>query len=154
MDIELLSKAIENHNNANIINKSTNILKSDINNILQNLKLEKQYLKDYNKKLKNYMYIDSVNDIKIGHSIRFIKIDNPNQINLSLNFIICNIDSNNDGILIRLKSFNNIYFTIYFHNHLIFKKISKEEKIILDAFNLLKKYNYFFLFNVIFFLFF
>tara|TARA_Y100000996_G_C22208845_1_gene514539 strand:+ start:111 stop:524 length:414 start_codon:yes stop_codon:yes gene_type:complete len=137
MDIELLSKAIENSNNANIINKTASILKSDINNILQKLQLKKNILKEYNKKLKNYMYIDSINDLKIGHSIKYIKIDTPDNIILSRNFIICNINSNDNGIIITLKTFNNKFFTIYFHNFLIFKKFNDEEKVIIQAFSLL-----------------
>lgn len=137
MDIELLTKAIENSSNANIINKSESILKSDINNILQKLQLKKDTLKEYNKKLKNYMYIDCINDLKIGHSIKYINILNPNDIKLSSNFIICNINSNENGIIITLKTFNNKFFTIYFHNFLIFKKMNEEEKIIIKAFSLL-----------------
>ena len=90
-------------------------------------------LKKYNKSLKNYIYIETINDIKIGHSIKYINIENPKEILLSSNYIICNINANNNGILITLKTYKNRYFTIYFHKYLIFKKISDEEQLILKA---------------------
>jgi len=133
MDIEALIRALENESNVNVIDTNRRKIKSEINDILQQLPLDSKRLKLFNKNLKNYIYTSNINDIKIGHSIRYINIENPENIKLSQNYLICNINVNEKGIIITLKSFNNRYFTIYFHKYLIFKKISNEESFILKA---------------------
>lgn len=133
MDIEALIYALENENNVNVIDTNKRKIKCDINDILQQLPLESKTLKLFNKNLRNYIYTSNINDIKIGHSIRYINIENPDNIKLSQNYLICNINANKKGIIIALKSFNNRFFTIYFHKYLIFKKISNEENFILKA---------------------
>jgi len=133
MDIEALIHALENESNVNVIDTNKRKIKCDINNILQQLPLESKTLKLFNKNLRNYIYTSNINDIKIGHSIRYINIENPDNIKLSQNYLICNINANQKGIIIALKSFNNRFFTIYFHKYLIFKKISNDEAFILKA---------------------
>lgn len=135
MNLEDLINALENNDNINVIDTNTKKIKQNINDNLQRLQIRGDTLKKYNKLLKNYIYIESINDIKIGHSIKYINIENPKNLLLSSNYIICNINVNNNGITITLKTYNNKYFTIYFHKYLIFKKISNEEKIILKALN-------------------
>ena len=135
MNLEDLINALENNDNINVIDTNTKKIKQNINDNLQRLQIGGDTLKKYNKLLKNYIYIESINDIKIGHSIKYINIENPKNLLLSSNYIICNINVNNNGITITLKTYNNKYFTIYFHKYLIFKKISNEEKLILKALN-------------------
>ena len=135
MNLEELINALENDDNINVIDTDTKKIKQNINDNLQRLQIGGDTLKKYNKLLKNYIYIESINDIKIGHSIKYINIENPKNLLLSSNYIICNINVNNNGITITLKTYNNKYFTIYFHKFLIFKKISNEEKLILKALN-------------------
>ena len=133
MDLDKLVIALENNNNVNVIDTNSKQIKKTINDNLQRLQIDRNTLKKYNKSLKNYIYIETINDIKIGHSIKYINIENPKEILLSSNYIICNINANNNGILITLKTYKNRYFTIYFHKYLIFKKISDEEQLILKA---------------------
>ena len=133
MDIEALIHALENESNINVIDTNRRKIKCDINDILQQLPLNNKILKLFNRNLKNYIYISNINDIKIGHSLRYINIEDPNNIKLSRNYLICKINANEKGIIIALKSFNNRFFTIYFHKYLIFKKISNEEAFILKA---------------------
>ena len=133
MNLEELVSALENDANVNVIDTNSKKIKKTINDNLQRLQLSGNMLKIYNKSLKNYIYIDSINDIKIGHSIKYINIENPEKILLSGNYIVCNINVNNNGILITLKTYKNTYFTIYFHKYLIFKKLSDEECLIIKA---------------------
>jgi len=133
MNLEELVSALENDANVNVIDTNSKKIKKTINDNLQRLQISGNMLKIYNKSLKNYIYIDSINDIKIGHSIKYINIENPEKILLSGNYIVCNINVNNNGILITLKTYKNTYFTIYFHKYLIFKKLSDEECLIIKA---------------------
>ena len=91
MNLELLKEALENDSNINIINETLGSIKSKKNDILQQFGFTKQELKEYHNKLKNYLYVDSINELKIGHSIRYFNITDPNNIKLSINAIINDI---------------------------------------------------------------
>tara|TARA_Y100000389_G_scaffold126730_1_gene124065 strand:- start:4916 stop:5335 length:420 start_codon:yes stop_codon:yes gene_type:complete len=133
MNLEELVSALENDTNVNVIDTNSKKIKKTINDNLQRLQIDRNILKTYNKLLKNYIYIETINDIKIGHSIKYINIEDPEKLLLSANYIVCNINVNNNGILITLKTYKNRYFTIYFHKYLIFKKMSHEERLIIKA---------------------
>ena len=139
MNIDKLVKALEDEGNVNVIDTNKSSIKNNINNILQTLYLDASDLKLFNKKLKDYIYISNINEIKIGHTIKYINIENPEKFKLSCNYIICNINANDNGINITLKTFNNIFFRIYYHKHLIFKKLSSDELLILKALNYINK---------------
>ena len=139
MDIELLEKALDNEENLNIINTNIQEIKSKKNDILQQFGFTKQELKEYHNKLKNYLYVDSINELKIGHSIRYFNITDPNNIKLSINAIINDIKILDKGIAIVIKFFNNRYSTIYYNNNIIFKKLSNQENVLLAALKYLNK---------------
>tara|TARA_Y100000816_G_C26091140_1_gene576650 strand:- start:1523 stop:1942 length:420 start_codon:yes stop_codon:yes gene_type:complete len=139
MNLELLKDALENDSNINIINETLGSIKSKKNDVLQQFGFTKQELKEYHNKLKNYLYIDSINELKIGHSIRYFNITDPNNIKLSINAIINDIKILDKGIAIVIKFFNNKYSTIYYNNNIIFKKLSNQENVLLAALKYLNK---------------
>ena len=139
MNLELLKEALENDSNINIINETLGTIKSKKNDVLQQFGFTKQEIKEYHNKLKNYLYVDSINELKIGHSIRYFNITDPNNINLSVNAIINDIKILDKGIAIVIKFFNNKYSTIYYNNNIIFKKLSNQENVLLAALKYLNK---------------
>ena len=139
MDLSLLEKAFENDNNLSIINKTIEEIKSKKNDVLQNLGLKKEELKILHSKLRDYMYIDIIEDIKYGHNIRWINLKQMDNIKLTKCAIICDIKIYDKGICLIVKTYNNRHITIYCNECLIFKKISPEENILLKALNLLNK---------------
>lgn len=139
MNLELLKDALENDSNINIINETLGSIKSKKNDVLQQFGFTKQELKEYHNKLKNYLYVDSINELKIGHSIRYFNITDPNNIKLSINAIINDIKVLDKGIAIVIKFFNNKYSTIYYNNNIIFKKLSNQENVLLAALKYLNK---------------
>lgn len=139
MNLELLKEALENDSNINIINETLGSIKSKKNDVLQQFGFTKQELKEYHNKLKNYLYVDSINELKIGHSIRYFNITDPNNIKLSINAIINDIKVLDKGIAIVIKFFNNKYSTIYYNNNIIFKKLSNQENVLLAALKYLNK---------------
>ena len=123
IDIDKLNEAVKNPDNLNIAETNLSEIKNKKNNILQQigLGLSKDSLRDYHKKLKDYIYVENINDIKYGHSIRFINLDNKDSdIKLSSSYIICKIQMYDNGIALVIKTFNNRHMTIYFKNYLIF----------------------------------
>lgn len=139
MDLSLLEKALEDNSNYNLIETSIQEIKDKKNNILQQLGLNRDILKDYHKKLKEYMYIDSIEGLKEGHVLRYINLNNIDNIKLSSSVILCTINMNKKGIAVVVKIFNNKHITLFLDKILLFKKFSNSEKILLNAIKLLNK---------------
>ena len=138
MNIELLKEALENDDNISIINTNIQELKENKNNILQKIGLDRNNLKIFNKKLKDYMYVENIGDLKYGHIIRWINLNKLENINLNSSALLCDIKILDNGIALVLKTFNHKHITLYFNSNLFFQKISDEEKILLKAIDLLK----------------
>lgn len=139
MDLTLLERALDNPNNATLANLDIELVKSNKNNILQQLNLDREKLKKYNKMLKGYLYIDNVSVLKIGSMVRWIDILDLDNIKLRQGGLLCDIINSNENILFRVKLFNNRIITINYTNCLIFQLFTHQEKIILKAFELVKK---------------
>ena len=138
MNIDLLTFALENEENLNIAKTNKQSIKSNKNDILQKLNLSKDELKLLHLQLKDYIYVDNINDIKYGHYIRWINLNKSK--GLTRGNFICNIDyDKNKNFILKLKTYANKYITIYFENCLIFKKLTPEELIILKAIRYLEK---------------
>ena len=139
MDIDLLAQALENDENMSVINTSIQELKKKKNDILQQLGLKRDDLKSYNKKLKNYRYIENIKDLKYGCVLRSINLNNIEIIKLYNSSILCDIQIHDKGIALIMKTFNHRFITLYFNENLFFQKISAEEEVILKAINYLSK---------------
>ena len=138
MNIDLLTYALQNEENLNIAKTNNQSIKTNKNDILQKLNLSKDELKLLHLQLKDYIYVDNINDIKYGHYIRWINLNKSNF--LTRGNFICNIDyDKNKNFILKLKTYANKYITIYFENCLIFKKLTPEELIILKAIRYLEK---------------
>ena len=143
MDFELLAEAINNGNNINLVHTTIQEIKKNKNDILQNLGLNKELLKLYNKQLNEYIFVDNIEHLKTHSYIKWINLNNINENNQEIKLckggLLCNIINNNNEIKCLIRSFNNKFFYLSFNSTLIFKKINQEEKIILKAFELLSK---------------
>ena len=139
MDIELLKQALENENNLNLINKNIQDIKKEKNDILQQLCLNRDDLKTFNSKLKDYRYIDDIKDFNYGFNIRWINLNKLENIYICNGAILCDIKTLSKGIGLYLKTYNNKFITIYLNKNLIFQRISDQEKILLKAINYLSK---------------
>lgn len=134
-DEDLLKKALENENNESIVNLTISKIKGQKNDILQKLNLSTENLKDNLKKLKEYRYINNINDLNYGCFIRCINLKKVDNIKLTNGGYVCDIKVNNGIELLCRNNYNN-FFQIRFDENLIFQKLTDQEKIIL---NVLKK---------------
>lgn len=139
MNIELLEEAVENEDNFNITKTSNQEIKEKKNNILQKLHLNKHDIKLFHKKLKDYIYVDNIEDLKYGSNIRWINLKKIDNIKITNGGILCDIKVNNNGISLLIKLYNNLYINLLFNENLVFQLLNQEEKIILKAFSLLSK---------------
>ena len=139
MDNKDLLNALDNENNKNIINLSTSKIDADKKKILDELYLSDLERNKIKEKLEDYIYVDDLDNIKIGTYIRWININNPNNIKLTNGGLICDIKYLENGC--RLLCKNNMHKIIQLNmdTNLIFQKLNNQEKVILSVIDYLNK---------------
>ena len=133
LNIEELLSALDNDEHSNLLNTSYEKIAKDKNDILQQLQFNSEKLKLYHTKLKDYRYVDELNDLKYGQYLRWINIKNPERLKLTNGGIFLEIKLLDTGTHMMIK--NNMYriFQIKMDECIVFQKLSDQEKIILLA---------------------
>jgi len=141
MDINKLLKALDNETNEDLLNFTTDKLREMNINVLKELHLSKSDTLELLNKLKNYKYVDEMNDLKYGTYLRWIPIDNPSKIYLTKGALFCEIKITDEGVFIICKNFGYKlqYFRISMDKNLIFQKLTDQELILLSALDHLAK---------------
>lgn len=139
MDVNKLMTALDNDTNETIMNLTIKkILEMKIN-ILKELHLDKDITLSYLKKLKDYRYVDELNEIKYGAFIRWIPITDPAYLPLHHCGIISDIKITDNGVLLTCKNFMHRHYTFKMDECLIFQKLTSQEQVILLALDHLEK---------------
>ena len=141
MDVNKLLKALDDESNEDLFNFTTEKIKDMNKNILNELHLSKQDTQEILTKLKNYKYVDEMSDLKYGAYIRWIPIEDPNNIYLTQGAIFCEIKIKDDGVYCICKNFGfkTKHFQIALDKNLIFQKLTEQELILLSALDHLSK---------------
>ena len=113
--------------------------KESLPKVLDELKLPREKLKDFHKRLEKYRYVDEISQLNSGDYIRWIDLNNPYDIKLNTGAFICDVEINTDGIHIKLKSFRNRYIQIRMDEIFLFQKLSDSELVVLSALKYLEK---------------
>ena len=110
-------------------------------NILNELHLSKKETTDIFNKLKNYKYVDEMNELKYGAYIRWIPIDDPTNIHLTKGCIFCELKITDNGVFCVCKNYgySNKRFIISLDKNLIFQKLTDQEMVLLSALDHLSK---------------
>ena len=137
--IDKLLNTLENDKYEDLMELTFSKIKKIKNDILQKLQLTRNEIKSFHKKLKEYRYIDEINELKIGNYIRCIKITNPEKITLNNGGIIIDIEVINSSLLIKCKNFRNQIFNIKFEEYLVFQKFNNEEYLLLSVLSKIQK---------------
>ena len=132
LDIAGILEALENDNNADILDMDYNSFNQMKNDALQRLSLPKDTLKKYNKALKFYRYVYELQELTIGAYIRWINLINPANIKLTSGGVICDVKVDDD-ITILCRNKMNMMFQLKFSSCLIFQKLTDQEKVLLSA---------------------
>ena len=138
-NVETLLKAVNNEDNQQIMNTSFSDLKTIKNDILQQLQLTGEEMKNIHKKLKEYRYVDEIADLKFGSYVRYIPICDPENMILAKGGVLCDIIINDEGVNLTFKNFMHQHFQIKMQECLLFQKLSSEEKVLLSAIEYLNK---------------
>ena len=140
LNVEDLLKALDNENNTGIAGLTTSKIKKEKNDILQKLQLSGQELKDLHARLKDYRYINELNDIQIGRYIRWIPLNTETaEIKLTTGAFIVNTFLNDEGASLVCRNTYRQSIVVKFDNVLIFQKLSEQEQILITSIDFLDK---------------
>jgi hypothetical protein len=139
MDIEALKKALDNESNESICNLNSSLIKQIKNDMLQQLQLPRDKLKDMHNKLKYYRYVDDLSNLQYGRFIRWINLKKTDNIFLTNGAHIMDIKIEKTGIQILCRNNMNRFITLNIDEHMIFQKITDQESILISAMDYLNK---------------
>lgn len=106
---------------------NSSIIKDAKNNILQKMGFERNELKHYHKVLKNYRFVDELDELSLGHHIRWFNLTKLNNIKLYNGAILTNIEYINNQVYLLCKSYKNKIFTIKMDKIILFQKFYDQE---------------------------
>ena len=141
MDVNKLLKALDDETNENLFNFTTKkILEMNLQ-VLKELELNRVETLQLLKKLKEYKYVDEMNDLKYGTYLRWIPINNPENIHLTKGAVFCELKITDNGVFIVCKNFGYSakHFQIKMDECLIFQKLTAQELVLLSALDHLSK---------------
>ena len=110
-------------------------------NILKELHLSKKDTLELLHKLKDYKYVDEMSDLKYGTYIRWIPIEDPNNIYLTQGALFCELKITDKGVSCICKNygFKTRHFQIEMDKNLLFQKLTNQELVLLSALDHLAK---------------
>tara|TARA_Y100000590_G_scaffold268901_1_gene301959 strand:- start:276 stop:695 length:420 start_codon:yes stop_codon:yes gene_type:complete len=139
MEADQLLKALNNEKNEKMLEHSFSEIKNKKNDILQQLQLSKKLLKQFHKKLENYKYCETIEEIDYGHYVRWISLKNPEVIKLTNGGVICDMKIQNEIPYLLCKNNLNRMFQVNLNACVVFQKLTNDELVILEVMKYLEK---------------
>ena len=141
MDVNKLLKALDDDSNETLLNFTSDKITEMNLNIIKELQLPRKDTLDIMNKLREYKYVDEMNELKYGAYIRWIPIEDPTKINLTKGALFCEINVKVDGVYIICKNYgySRKHFQIKLDENLIFQKLTEQELVLLSALDHLSK---------------
>ena len=141
MDVQKLLKALDDETNETLLNFTTDKIKEMNLNILKELHLSKQDTLELLQKLRDYKYVDEMNELKYGAYIRWIPVEDPTNVHLTKGALFCEMKITDDGVFCVCKNygFKSRHFQISIDKNLIFQKLTEQELVLLSALDHLSK---------------
>lgn len=141
MDVNKLLKALDDESNETLLNFTTDKMREMTWNILKELHLTKEVTVELYNKLKDYKYVDEMTDLKYGTFLRWIPIEDPDNIQLTRGAIFCEIKIKDNGVYCVCKNhgFPPKHFQISLEKNLIFQRLTDQELVLLSALDHLSK---------------
>ena len=105
MDIQKLLKALDDESNETLMNFTTDKIKEMNLNVLKELQLPRKDTLELMSKLKDYKYVDEMNELKYGAYIRWIPIEDPTNIYLTQGALFCEMKITDNGVFCICKNY-------------------------------------------------
>jgi hypothetical protein len=139
MDVDKLLQALDNEENSKFLNLTTKKINEMKQEILSELHLTKEEIKELMQKLKEYAYVDEMSELRYGAFIRWIPIKDPDNIHLTAGGLLCEINVTDSGVSLTCKNFARKHYRINMDECLIFQKLTGQEQVLLSAMDHLAK---------------
>ena len=138
---DVLNKAIDDDTNETLLGLTTVKIKEMNLKVINELCLPKEEALGIMRKLNDYKYVDEMDDLKYGTYIRWIKLNDPDDLNLTKGAIFSDIKITDQGVNLICKNFGDSSkrFTIKMDECLIFRKLTNQEMVLLSALDHLSK---------------
>jgi hypothetical protein len=136
LNIEQLLKALDNEDNASVIQLNYEKIAANKNDILQKLHLPKEQLKNLIKTVKTYRHVDTLDELRYGSYMRWISLKksvSPADIKLTNGGILCHMKQVDNNIHLVCKTKMGFLIQLNMSENIIFQKLNDEEMIILSA---------------------
>ena len=137
--IDKIENALENENNAKIMELDSAKIAKEKNDILQKLQLPRDKLKYFTQTLKNYRYISEIDDIILGNYVRWINLSDPENIKLTNGAFVSDFRDTPETIHLVCKNAFGRFFNVDVNKCLIFQKLNNQEETLLAVINYLNK---------------
>lgn len=141
MNVDKLLKALDDESNEKLFHFTTDKIREMNLTILNELHLSKQETMEMYNKLKDYKYVDEMDDLKYGTYIRWIPIEDPTNIYLTKGAIFCEMKITDNGVYCICKNYgySRRHFQLEMDKHLLFQKLTDQELVLLSALNHLEQ---------------
>ena len=141
MDVNKLLKALDDDSNETLLNFTSDKIKEMNLNIIKELQLPRKDTLDIMNKLREYKYVDEMNELKYGAYIRWIPIEDPTNINLTKGALFCEMKITDDGVFCVCKNYGYTqrHFRLSMDKNLIFQRLTDQELVLLSALDHLSK---------------
>ena len=134
-----LDEIVKELDDKNLLYMTSGKIKELKNNILQKLYLDRDELLHYHKVLKEYIYIDELDEVKLGSYIRWFNIRKMENLKLTNGGIGVDFKQGNEDIIIVCKNPQGRFFSLQLNKNIIFKKMSTQEKLLIKIIDYIHK---------------
>ena len=134
-----LDEIIKELDDKNLLYMTTSKIKELKNNILQKLYLNRDELLHYHKVLKEYIYIDELDEVKLGSYIRWFNIRKMENLKLTNGGIVVDFKQGKEDVIIVCKNQQGRFFSLQLNKNIIFKKMSTQEKLLIKIIDYIHK---------------
>ena len=141
MDVSKLLKALDDDSNETLLNFTSDKITEMNLNIIKELQLPRKDTLYIMNKLREYKYVDEMNELKYGAYIRWIPIEDPTNINLTKGALFCEMKITDDGVFCICKNYGYTqrHFQLSMDKNLIFQRLTDQELVLLSALDHLSK---------------
>lgn len=141
MDVNKLLKALDDDSNETLLNFTSDKITEMNLNIIKELQLPRKDTLDIMNKLREYKYVDEMNELKYGAYIRWIPIEDPTNIHLTKGALFCEMKITDDGVFCVCKNYGYTkrHFQLSIDKNLIFQRLTDQELVLLSALDHLSK---------------
>jgi hypothetical protein len=141
MDVNKLLQALDDETNEPLFNYTTKKIQEMNLKVLQELNLSRDDTLDFLSKLRNYRYVDEMDELKYGTYLRWIPLSNPKDLQLTKGALFCEMKITDDGVNLVCKNFgyNKRFFQIKLDENLVFQRLTDQEQVLLSALDHLSK---------------